>query len=286
MLLAVWSIVGFDLAAALLLLAPLVIVPLALELIEPLDCGLEAALHRAAVRWQLPAALVLLLAFALPTGAVAALAAAPWLLVTVLLAGQGLLRLRNGLPSAGEVAEIGALLFVAIGGGWTLLARLGWWPGDFEPVIALLTGVQFHFAGFVLPIVAAQQARRGCGLAMRTTLALILLGIPLLAIGITFSPAAEFIAAVMLVIGAASVGIGQLRLALRARTPSELTLFAVSGLSLLAGMALAMLYAAGEFFDAGWIDIATMIPLHGVANAVGFALLGVIGFSKRITVTI
>src|SRR5258707_14377321 len=70
-------------AVELLLLAPLVLVPLALRVVTG---GLESALGkfcRQLVMWtQLPAALLLLRSFAWDQGTIAGLLALPWLLVT------------------------------------------------------------------------------------------------------------------------------------------------------------------------------------------------------------
>ena len=54
--------------------------------------------------------------------------------------------------------------------------------------------------------------------------------------------------------------------------------FATSGVSLIGGMALAAIYALGEYLTTPWIDIATMIPTHGLLNAFGFATLGLLAW--------
>ncbi|MCH9003425.1 MAG: YndJ family transporter [Planctomycetes bacterium] len=58
----------------------------------------------------------------------------------------------------------------------------------------------------------------------------------------------------------------------------DVTARAVSGMSLAAGMSLALLYAAGRLSGANWIDISDMIPLHGLMNGLGFSLLGLISW--------
>ncbi len=141
-------------AAGLLLLGPLTIVPLGLRLAARAGTmGGAAGLWRVAVRCQPVAALLLLVAFTRPVGWTAAALAVPWLLVTGLVALAGLIRVRQrGLTSPGALCIDAGLIYLAIGGGWTLLDRLGVRPLGFEPVIVLLTAVHFHYAGFILPI--------------------------------------------------------------------------------------------------------------------------------------
>ena len=51
------------------------------------------------------------------------------------------------------------MLYLPIGAGWLVLYRLGVRPLGFADVIVLLTGVHFHYTGFVLPIVAGMVGR-------------------------------------------------------------------------------------------------------------------------------
>jgi len=53
----------------------------------------------------------------------------------------------------------------------------------------------------------------------------------------------------------------------------------ISAVSLICGMALAITYALGAYFQTKWIDIPTMIPLHGIANSVGFSLCGLLAWN-------
>ena len=47
-------------------------------------------------------------------------------------------------------------------------------------------------------------------------------------------------------------------------------------------MALAVIYALGEFTGRAWITIPAMIRTHGLANAFGFALCGLIGWNAAV----
>ena len=111
-------------AVALLLLAPLVLVPLALGLIGPTAATYR--LWRFVVLLQPLAALLLAGAYLLPQGLASATLALPWLGMTGLLALLGLKRLRNrhqGVP--GEIGVAAALVYIGIGGFWAVLDRWG-----------------------------------------------------------------------------------------------------------------------------------------------------------------
>ena len=128
----------------LLLLAPLVLVPLALALLA-YDSLWQRRLYRAAVVLQPPAALLAAGALWLPAGALAALLAAGWLLLTGLLGLLGLLRLlaRRTLAPA-ELSIDAGLMLVPVGGLWLVLARYGARPIGFSEPIVTLTAVHFH----------------------------------------------------------------------------------------------------------------------------------------------
>jgi len=44
-------------------------------------------------------------------------------------------------------------------------------------------------------------------------------------------------------------------------------------------MTLAMTYSLGTYLETKWLDIPTMIPLHGIANSVGFSLCGLLAWN-------
>jgi uncharacterized protein (UPF0548 family) len=67
-------------------------------------------------------------------------------------------------------------------------------------------------------------------------------------------------------------------MAARATSWPERLLFALSGLALLVGMALAAVYALSTFLARYWLTIPEMIPWHGTLNALGFALPGLLAW--------
>jgi len=273
------SLVIHDLPAFALVLATLVLVPLGVDLIlaQRESAALERALRR--LKWAgFPAAAALAASFWIPQSPLAAGLAAPWMLVTWGYAGIGLLRWsRRRLVVDAPLGADLALMLISIGGTWAFLHRLGRWPGGFEPIIALLTAVHFHYAGFVLPLVASLIAVELKGWLARWLAPTIAFSALLLAVGITMSPAIELLAA-GLVVGAALLAASLLwRVAGRMLRRASRWLLRIAGVSLAVGSGLAMLYAAGEYTDEKWIDIPRMIPLHGLTMAVGFALPALLG---------
>jgi hypothetical protein len=265
--------------AALFALSPLVLFPL---LLRPLIERDASPLLRALTWAQLPCALLLPLALPMQPGAIATVAVLPWLGWTVLLAGEALRRLIAlvrtqgvaGLGRSAELAVIAGLGFPVIGSGWLVLDRLNIQPFGFSPLIVLLTAVHFHHAGFTLPLAAGYLGRvHPRDGVLRIAALTIVLAVPLVAIGITWSPPIELIGAWLTAGAGIVVAIGMLGRVREVPTVPAL-LFGISGASLLAGMVFAGSYALSEFRGVPWPDIMAMVDLHGAVNALGFGLLG------------
>lgn len=277
------SLTLLDLPAAVLMLAALVVVPLGLDLIAA-DGG--SALPRRGLmflrRTCLPAALLLAASFFVPQSRLAAALAGPWMLVTWGLAAVGLLHAarRRFAVDAALGADIAPVL-LSIGGMWAVMYRLGRWPGGFEPIIAELTAVHFHYAGFVFPLVASLIATKLDNRLTRALAPLIATAVLLLALGITYSPILELLAAGLVVAVALLIATLLWRIAARTHQAAARWLLRLAGASLATGAALAMLYATGEYTDDRWIDISRMIPLHGLTMALGFALPALLGFKLQ-----
>lgn len=268
---------------AILLFAPLVLVPMGLTLLEsPLDRPHERSLLRWANRLAIIAALPLAVSFRFEQGSAAAWWAVPWLLLTLLLATIGLFRLaRQSRRVDADLAITAALLMIPVGSGWAVTSRAGLRPQDFSPAIVLLTAVHFHYAGFVLPLLAglAIQAREGSAATQASwadsvMVISIIAGVPLVGVGITLSPHVEVAAALLLVLGSLLLALKQFQAALVTRDSTCLALASVSSMALVSAMGLAAVYAVGEFLGREWIDIAAMIRTHGFFNAFGFAACG------------
>lgn len=273
-------------AIALLQLAPLVLVPLALRLVEPDGTWIVLrAAWRLAILWQLPAALLLAIAFLLDQSPLATALALPWLITTMLIAFTGVLRVRlEGWRSWQETATSAGLVYIAVGGVWTMLDRLGVQPLSFDPIIVLLTAIHFHYAGFLFPLFTGLAAKKLEGGVATLAAVGVVLGVPLVAIGITatqlgFDPIIEASAAWLASLAGVLAAVLHFRVGMQSQSLSGKILFTLCGFSLAFSMMLSALYAARFYTPLAWLDIPMMRALHGSANALGFGLAGVLGWS-------
>jgi cbb3-type cytochrome oxidase subunit 1 len=162
-----------------------------------------------------------------------------------------------------------------------------------EPIV-LLTAVHFHFMGFALPIVAGCV---GHALATREPIeysaierdifrfvaAGIIGGPVIVATGFVLSSALlKLVGALLLAM--ASIGLAGLLLSLLPWIRPRLAkvLLSISAISLVIGMILAATYAVGEFTERYWLLIPRMARLHGTANALGFTLCGLLGWTLAV----
>src|SRR5262245_33438552 len=128
------------LAVIIRLSSPLVLAPLGLGLSASMEgSGAPSWLWSLTAVVQLPAALLLSLAFALPPGIWAAALTVPWLLFAVVPAVLALQRLKNlGIfPLPESCADMGPI-FLVVGAGWALLSGFGGRPPALAPVSVLL----------------------------------------------------------------------------------------------------------------------------------------------------
>ena len=190
---------------ALLAFGPLVLYPLLFEMIG--EQGLR--------RLSLVAFLPVLGSYAFEQGNLAGALAAPWLAFAFAIAfrtASSFLRLRVRLVSqpstykpdaqakgksasegtansskASSLVHLWVAIYLIIGACWLVLARLGQRPLDYEHAIVHATAVHFHYAGFVLPILALQWLNAAPSGRRYLMLGALLLGVPLVAAGITLS---------------------------------------------------------------------------------------------------
>lgn len=259
---------------SLFLLAPLVLVPLALRLIGELSFPAKLA-----GGLQPIGALSLMVSFAQPADMTAGLLALPWLAVTGLIALEGLLRLRrHEWHILAELSIDAGLAYLSIGGVWTIMARFGERPLDFDEVIVFLTAMHFHYAGFVLPLAAGLAGRCMVGRLRSITAAGVIAGVPLTAVGITASqlkwgPALELLSAAFLASAGLLVTTQYSRLVWHGDALKlARLLWALSAGALAFGMVLAGLYGLRFIMPLPGLDIPSMRAWHGTANAIGFAL--------------
>jgi hypothetical protein len=277
----------------------------------PRRAGLGPATWRWALRGQLPAALLLIASLGCPMPWAIALSL-PYLLMTALAALSGAWRFVQRRSVGGKAAEnegrllgeagllchaIGfdaALVYLPGGALWHMLSLLEVPILGFEPAIVRLTAVHLHYVGFALPLLTGMTLRRVEHSQARTSSPLsefisstlciaALLNFPIIAGAMTLAQHTAWrgpeLAAVLLLSAALSVlAIWQVRAAMAASRPAVLMLLGVSAISLATAMALAVIYAAGRYLGADWLDIPAMLPTHGMLQAVGFALCGLLAW--------
>lgn len=274
---------------AIFLLAVLVIVPLGLSLVATPDrSGRDAFSYRLTLLAQPFGAALALCSYLFEQGWTAALLASAWLSVTICVSVFGIIRfLPRGFVRAEEVAIDAGLIYLSVGGVWFILSRYGLQPLGFGDTIVLLTAIHFHYAGFAAPLLAGLAGRtlkdtdRGARRLLRIISIALIAGMPLVAAGITFSLAlalaGAFVMASGLLLLAALVAVRVVP-RLRAQHGAQLLLLISSASSVFA-MILACVYAYSIVARRLLINIPQMAMYHGVANALGFSLCGLIAWS-------
>jgi len=287
-ILSLFAVIKIGLVEQLFLLAPLVIVPLGLTLIDvPQTSKKLWHLHNFIKISQPFCALLVLFAFMLPSGILAGILTSSWLALTGLTTILGLARLisRRNLDIKELCIDVGAI-YISVGGGWLVLSRLGLNPLGFGNLIVLLTAVHFHFAGFAALIIIGvtghilTSASKAKSKLYHTSAFSLIVGIPLVAAGITFSPLLEMIGAIItatsLAILAYLIIFFVLRVIINRLVQLLLT---VSALCSIIGALFIYAFAIGEFSGHYLVSISLMVRIHGVCNALGFALCGLLAWN-------
>jgi hypothetical protein len=271
----------------IVLLGILVVVPLALSLVPASESGDAGSwLYRLALLAQPFAALGAVVSFILDPGVPAALLAFLWFCETALIAMLGLERLsRPELRSAAEVSIDAGLIFVPVAASWLVVHRLGIQLLGYGDTIILLTAVHFHFAAYAAPILAGLAGRRlnrfaGASRVFKLSPIGVIAGTPLVAAGISFSPILALVGTLMISIGLvilATLVVGWILPSMES-IPGRVLLL-LSSISCLPAMILACVYAYSIVFHKLIIDIPQMAMTHGILNAFGFSLCGLLGWS-------
>jgi hypothetical protein len=270
----------------IVLLGVLVIVPLGLSLVPASGSGDGASgLYRKALLAQPFAAIGAVVSFLLDPGVPAAVLAFLWFCETALIALFGLQRLRRpALRSAAEVSITAGLILVPVAGVWMVVHRLGMQILGYGDTIILLTAVHFHFAAYAAPILAGLAGRSvsqyaGVSRVFKFTPILIIAGTPLVAAGISFSPALALAGTVVISIGLVLLAILVLGWVLPSlKSIPGRVLLLLSSVSCLPAMLLACIYAYSIVFKQLLIDIPQMAMTHGILNAFGFSLCGLVAW--------
>ncbi len=274
------------------LFAPLVIVPLGIELgrkMGSLDWPGEAAR-----RLQPVGAALAVVAMVTAPGRRAGVTALGWMIVCGLMGWSGVVALGRSIVQrhaeegsrASRVVAIGsaiARIDLVVGGGWLVASRLGMRPMGIQEPIGLLTAVHFHYAGFATATIAAATLgfaqRRGMRQGWLKGLVLMVAVLPfLVAAGFVISPALKMGAAVLFSASVALLAVFLRMAGQRAEDGMARVLLQIAPTAVFAGMILAGTYAVADFLGSDALTIPQMVRTHGILNAMGFCLPGLLGW--------
>ncbi len=270
----------------LLMLAALVFVPLALSLATK---DATSRLFRFAIRLQPIGAALVIVSFALRTSLLAAATTLIWILTTLFIALIGWERLWQRWKITGHILPMeelcidAGLAYIVVGSGWLFLSRWGLNPLEFSDTIVLLTAVHFHYAGFAAPILTGMVGRRiKTGIARKFYLAAatgVIAGPPLVAAGITLSRPVEVFSAVTLAASLFLLAMLKMFFVALQAPPLPRLLLILSAMSVIVTMIFACLYAFGRLAGMETISIPLMAQVHGISNAFGFVLCGLLAWT-------
>jgi hypothetical protein len=282
------------------LFAPLVIVPLGIELGR--EMGAAGWYVEVARRSQPVGAALAIAAMFMPPGRVAGLIALGWMLVCGLMAWSGVVAVghivrvqiaREGRAGevvmhtrVAEIASAVARIDLAVGGAWLVASRLGMRPMGIQEPIGLLTAVHFHFAGFATATIAAATLRFAEGHSQRRgeqrwlrRVVMMVVALPyLVAAGFVTSPMLKMAAALLFSASVAALAVFLRSVAKRANDGTAGGLLQIAAGSVFAGMVFAAAYVIADFMGSEALPIPQMVRTHGILNAVGFCLPGLLGW--------
>ncbi|WP_371495927.1 YndJ family protein [Kitasatospora sp. NBC_00374] len=259
------------------------IVLLGMVAVLPLGLRLTYGRGSRTARWWPVAALPGAVALWLPRGPTAAAAAGVYALATLALAARAPLRLaRTRSLAPAEAAVLTALTAPSVAGLALVAERAGYRLFGFDLDILALTVPHFHFAGFAAALVAGLVCRTA---PARPAARLAALSVPagtlLVLAGYFVDDWAELLGALVLTAGMWLVGLVTWQ-DLRHRTADRVTgrLLGTSAAVLAATMLLALWWALGEASGIPHPTLTWMAATHGLGNALGFALCGLLAWHR------
>jgi len=264
----------------LFLLGPWIVVPLGADLLG----GARASKNSAVRDWALIAAAALTtVSFFLDNRTAAAWFASAWLLVCAAFAGDGLRRFWvAGTKSFAQFCFAAGEGYLLVAGMWLVASRAGAQLLAFHEPIVLLTAVHFHFAGFASAVLAGLTDEAFAGFRgrrfLRAALLSVVLGPGLLGLAFLLGPKVKLAGALLIALGQLGLAGGMVRIGIVARNSIGRWLLFVASASVSAGMILAAVWAVGEYPLQAFVNIRQMAELHGVLNAVGFVVCGLVGW--------
>jgi hypothetical protein len=265
-----WALVNL-----LITVGMLVVVPAGLRLLG------DPAAECARQCWRL-GAVAGAISLWLPRGPVATTLAVGYAVGAAVLCAYAVsrpIRPRREWPA--EAAVLTALISPSVAASALVAERAGYPLFGFELGVLTLTVAHFHFAGFAAALVAGLQSRVMPGRAADAAALTVPAGTALVLLGYFTAEAVELAGALVLTAGMWTVGWLIWRYT-RTAAPDRLTAVLLGGsAAVLAGsMVLAVSWALGQATGLPHPSLAWMAATHGVANALGFAVCGMVGWRR------
>ncbi|HVL50617.1 MAG TPA: YndJ family transporter [Actinomycetota bacterium] len=271
----------------LLALALVVVVPLGLSMIRWEDPQAERlrAMASKAAPYAGAASAVSLFTGDNTAAQLNALLASAWLAVSVVVGISALAEMVRTRPSALEsYLPIAACIHLVIGAVWFVLFQSGVRPMDLPIELVEVTAVDFHYAGFAAPVLAAQAALwlralpgKWNRLAAFAGLA-VAVAVVMTAIGTGISPLIEFEGTLLMAVSLVAIAAGTTLIAFRLPVSARVPLL-ISSACVWVAMVLAVQYSFGRFTDTGAISVRDMARTHGALVFV-FAVCGMLGWKQ------
>lgn len=241
---------------------------------------------RPVARWWPAAGLLATGGLLLPRGAGAVLAVLPYALACALVTALGLARalrwLRGARPDpVAEVVALTAAGSLSVAGLSLVWERAGVPLLGFDLEVLALTVAHFHFAGFAAVLLAGLTAQAApCRAAVTGALA-VPAGTAVVGAGWFLGEAVELAGALLLAAGlVATSWVVLRRLAPTVRDRGGRRLLQVAAWVTPLTMALAVSYALGEATGLPHLSVSQTAVTHGVANALGVGLAGMLGWAR------
>jgi hypothetical protein len=172
-----------------------------------------------------------------------------------------------------------SLMMLPVASIWALSFCFNYQPLHFPIEIVGLTAVHFHFAGFLFILFCGLSALHFPTKISFWACRLAILGVPLTAIGITYSQIYnsyifEMIAAICVTLAGFLCAVAYFIIALKSNSRFQKVASILFAPALIFSMSLAFLYAIRTFYPIDWINIPYMKAIHGTCNGILVPLLG------------
>lgn len=271
-------VVVTPLIGAVVAVGMMLVVPLGLRLIDD-DRRRLSPISQA---WPIAGA-VGAVSLLLDRGAFAVALAGCYAAVTVwlaVLAATRLVRRRSLAPV--EIAVLTAMVSPVIAASSLIAERGGYELFGFGSTTHALTVAHFHFAGFAAALIAGLAAATTRSAVAQIAALTVPVGIALVFLGYFTGDEVEFAGAAVLTAGMWLLGwVIWREVAPTSRSTTTRVLFMISAAVLAVTMVLALSWAAGHVWDSvPHLSLTWMAATHGVVNALGFALCGVLAWRR------